>query len=57
MMRPRSHRRDNRDLIDRMFAEVADKVSGFDVSQHQAGILISSPDAQVYYHSDLPGRG
>ena len=24
---------------------------------HQAGILISSPDAQVYYHADLPGQG
>ena len=25
--------------------------------RHQAGILISSPDAQVYYHADLPGQG
>jgi hypothetical protein len=27
------------------------------VPNHQAGILISSPDAQVYYHADLPGQG
>ena len=29
---------------------------GFAVSHHQAGILVSSPDAQVYYHADLPGQ-
>ncbi|MBR0797069.1 cupin-like domain-containing protein [Bradyrhizobium jicamae] len=46
-----------RDLIDRMFAEIATKVRGFEVPTHQAGILISSPDAQVYYHADLPGQG
>jgi Cupin-like domain len=46
-----------RELIDRMFGEVAAKVPGFEVSQHQAGILVSSPDAQVYYHADLPGQG
>jgi len=37
-------------LIDRMFGEIAAKVPGFVVSNHQAGILISSPDAQVYDH-------
>jgi hypothetical protein len=46
-----------RDLVDRMFAEVAAHVPGFDAPTHQAGILISSPDAQVYYHADLPGQG
>ncbi|MFB9263616.1 cupin-like domain-containing protein [Bradyrhizobium erythrophlei] len=46
-----------RDMIDRMFAEVAAKVPGFEAPTHQAGILISSPDAQVYYHADLPGQG
>ncbi|KJC44841.1 hypothetical protein UP09_14450 [Bradyrhizobium sp. LTSP885] len=45
------------DMIDQMFAEVAAKVPGFEVPTHQAGILISSPDAQVYYHVDLPGQG
>ena len=46
-----------RELVDQMFAEVAAHVSGFDAPMHQAGILISSPDAQVYYHADLPGQG
>ncbi|WP_426436852.1 hypothetical protein [Bradyrhizobium genosp. P] len=45
------------DMIDQMFAEVAAKVPGFEMPTHQAGILISSPDAQVYYHVDLPGQG
>ena len=46
-----------RDLVDQMFAEIAAKVPGFEAPKHQAGILISSPDAQVYYHADLPGQG
>ena len=46
-----------RKLIDRMFEEIAAKVPGFVLPNHQAGILISSPDAQVYYHADLPGQG
>jgi len=46
-----------RKLIDRMFEEIAAKVPDFVVPNHQAGILISSPDAQVYYHADLPGQG
>jgi hypothetical protein len=44
-----------RELVDRMFEEVAAKVPGFKAPKsHQAGILISSPRAQVYYHADLP---
>ncbi|MDW3379375.1 hypothetical protein NQ216_23590, partial [Escherichia coli] len=46
-----------RDMIEQMFGEIAAKVPGFDAPTHQAGILISSPDAQVYYHADLPGQG
>jgi hypothetical protein len=46
-----------RSLIDGMFAEVAAKVPGFEAWNHQESILISSPDAQVYYHADLPGQG
>jgi hypothetical protein len=46
-----------RELVDQMFAEVAGHVPGFDAPTHQAGLLISSPDAQVYYHADLPGQG
>ncbi|WP_244485399.1 cupin-like domain-containing protein [Bradyrhizobium tropiciagri] len=46
-----------RDMIERMFGEIAARVPGFDAPTHQAGIVISSPDAQVYYHADLPGQG
>jgi hypothetical protein len=46
-----------RTLIDAMFEEVATKVPGFKARDHQESILISSPDAQVYYHADLPGQG
>jgi len=44
-------------MIDGMFEEIAAKVPGFQASAHQESILISSPDAQVYYHADLPGQG
>ncbi len=46
-----------RTMLDGMFGEIAARVPGFEAPKHQAGILISSPDAQVYYHSDLPGQG
>lgn len=45
-----------RTLIDSMLAEVAANVPGFEAWSHQDSILISSPDAQVYYHADLPGQ-
>ena len=44
-------------MLDGMFEEIAAKVPGFQAPKHQSGILISSPDAQVYYHADLPGQG
>jgi hypothetical protein len=46
-----------RQLVDRMFEEIAAKVPGFEVPKgHQEGILISSPRAEVYYHADLPSQ-
>jgi hypothetical protein len=45
-----------RELLDGMFEEVGAKVPGFHARDHQESILISSPDAQVYYHFDLPGQ-
>jgi hypothetical protein len=45
-----------REMLDGMFEEVGAKVPGFQVRDHQESILISSPDAQVYYHFDLPGQ-
>jgi hypothetical protein len=47
-----------RKLVDKMFEEVLAKVPGFEIPKdHQESILVSSPDAQVYYHADLPGQG
>ena len=46
-----------RSLIDNMFEEVAAKVPDFRITSHQENILVSAPDAQVYYHADLPGQG
>ncbi len=46
-----------REMLDGMFDEIAARVPGFEPPRHQAGILISSPQAQVYYHADLPGQG
>ena len=45
-----------REMLDGMFEEIATKVPGFSARDHQESILISAPDAQVYYHFDLPGQ-
>lgn len=45
-----------RRLLDDIFAELRQRMPGFDASKWQSGILISSPSAQVYYHADLPGQ-
>jgi hypothetical protein len=46
-----------RELVDRMFEEIVARVPRFKTPKgHQESILISSPDAQVYYHADLPGQ-
>jgi len=44
-------------LVDRMFEEIVAKVPDFAIPKgHQESILISAPDAQVYYHADMPGQ-
>jgi hypothetical protein len=44
-------------LVDRMFEEIVAKVPDFEIPKgHQESILISAPDAQVYYHADMPGQ-
>ncbi|MCE4222453.1 hypothetical protein HCU64_01700 [Methylobacterium sp. C25] len=45
-----------RAVLDAMFAELAERVPGFEPAEYTSGILISSPSAQVYYHCDLPGQ-
>ncbi|VAW12628.1 hypothetical protein MNBD_ALPHA09-1884 [hydrothermal vent metagenome] len=43
-------------LLERMFAEIEAHVPGLATYKHNFGILISSPKAQVFYHSDIPGQ-
>lgn len=45
-----------RTMLDDVFSELSERVPGFDAPTRSAGILISSPSAQVYYHTDLPGQ-
>lgn len=45
-----------REVLDQIFEEVRANVPGYDTYNRTSGILISSPNAQVYYHCDLPGQ-
>lgn len=45
-----------REVLDQIFEEVRLRVTGYETYNRTSGILISSPKAQVYYHSDLPGQ-
>ncbi len=45
-----------RAVIQQMFDELGTNVPGFGSFDRTMGILISSPKAQVYYHSDLAGQ-
>ena len=45
-----------RDLLDTAFEEVNVNTGGYQTYNRSSGILISSPNAQVYYHCDLPGQ-
>lgn len=45
------------DLIDSLLADLAAQVPGLKTFQHRIGILISSPNARVFYHCDIPGQG
>ncbi|MEF7613766.1 hypothetical protein V4F39_07565 [Aquincola sp. MAHUQ-54] len=43
-------------LLDAAYAELAERVPGFEPSALRMGILISSPGIHVHYHADLPGQ-
>lgn len=44
------------DLVDELYAEMAEQVPGFKPYGQKMSILISSPNIQVYYHCDVPGQ-
>ncbi|MBV8568642.1 MAG: hypothetical protein JO273_24635 [Methylobacteriaceae bacterium] len=43
-------------LLDDLLGELSGYMPGFLTRRRGSGILISSPNAQVYYHVDLPGQ-
>lgn len=43
-------------LSAKIFKDISMHVPGFESFKHKTGMLISSPGAQVYYHSDIPGQ-
>lgn len=45
-----------RTVLDQMFAEVERNTGQSDCRHRSLGILVSSPNAQVYYHCDLPNQ-
>lgn len=45
-----------RDLLTRIFGEFAGRMPGFDTFKHNMGVLVSSPNANVYYHADIQGQ-
>lgn len=44
------------ELLKEIFGEISTRIPGYDTFDHTSGVLISSPNAQVYYHADLPGQ-
>jgi hypothetical protein len=45
-----------KEMLDALFSELQERIPGFKTLSYECGILISSPNAQVYYHADLPGQ-
>lgn len=45
-----------RDLLNAIFSELESRMSGFKTFKRNIGVLISSPNAKVYYHADIQGQ-
>ena len=45
------------ELIDNLLETAQARVPGLETFRRQIGILVSSPNARVYYHCDVPGQG
>lgn len=44
------------ELLNDMYSDLAREMPGFTPFRKSLGLLISSPGAQVFYHSDVPGQ-
>lgn len=42
------------ELVDRIYDDLEAEVAGFETIERSANLLVSSPNAQVYYHADAP---
>jgi hypothetical protein len=45
-----------RDLLNKVFDEFERRVPSLETNKHNLGVLISSPNAKVYYHADIQGQ-
>lgn len=45
-----------RKLLDDVFAEFSANMPGFETFKRNIGVLVSSPNANVYYHADIQGQ-
>ncbi len=43
-------------LLEDIYAELGQEIPGFKPFRKSLGLLISSPNAQVFYHADVPGQ-
>lgn len=43
-------------LLEQLFMELEDELPDFKTFKQSAGLLVSSPSAQVFYHADVPGQ-
>lgn len=44
-------------IVDNLLATLSAGVPGMKTFNHRIGILVSSPNARVFYHCDIPGQG
>jgi len=56
LLRPDEIDRRYRELVDQVYAEIMDRVPGFNVPTAKISILISSPKMHVGYHADVSGQ-
>lgn len=45
-----------RKLLDEVFAEFQSRMPGFNTFKRNLGVLVSSPNANVFYHADIQGQ-